>query len=246
MILAIIPGFLAGWLVIFFSDVLPHQRRLSQPECRQCNTVFAWQDYFTLHSCRQCHQRQPYRSYITLVVATLISIVLWLYSPPHLGYWPSLLILTYFGVVLIIDLEHRLILHPVSLVGIAIGLFTGILRNGLVLTLVGGLAGLIIMLSLYLLGMAFAKYRARRLGTDDNEEALGFGDVALSTVVGLMVGWPQITTALVIAIVAGGLVSLVVIIVLSMLRRFESMNVFIAYGPYLILGATLLLFLTNT
>ncbi|MRR32837.1 hypothetical protein EG834_21460, partial [bacterium] len=62
--------------------------------------------------------------------------------------------------------------------------------------LLGGLAGFTIMFVFYLLGVAFAKARARRmraagLETDD-EEALGAGDVILSTVLGLFLGWPLI------------------------------------------------------
>ena len=57
-----------------------------------------------------------------------------------------------------------------------------------------------------------------------------------------MLGWPQIYQALLIAILAGGLISLLVMLTLLAMRRFESMNVFTAYGPYLIIGATLLIF----
>jgi hypothetical protein len=57
-----------------------------------------------------------------------------------------------------------------------------------------------------------------------------------------MVGWPDVTKALLIAILAGGVISLLVIIILVALRRYQSMNVFTAYGPYLLLGAAILLF----
>lgn len=172
----------------------------------------------------------------------LISTVVWINPPAQLNYWIGLLVLTYFGVVVVIDLEHRLILHIVSLAGAVIGLIAGISRNGLINTLVGGLAGLVIMFIFYLFGVLFARYRARKLGVDDGEEALGFGDVTLSGVLGLMLGWPYIINGLVIGILAGGIVSLVIIIILVLARRYQSMSVFTAYAPYLVLGATLLLF----
>lgn len=242
IIVAIFIGLLAGCLVNYLSDVLPTQRKLARPICNSCGAAFRWQDYFLLRSCTECKQRRSWRTSIVLIAAILISTTVLFIAPPKLGYWISLLVLTYFGVVLVIDLEHRLILHPVSLVGTIIALLAGYLNHGLVSTLVGGLVGLIIMLIFYGFGMVFARYRARKLGVDDDEEALGFGDVILSGVLGLMLGWPQIYQALVIAILAGGLISLVVILTLSAMRRFESMNVFTAYGPYLILGATLLIF----
>lgn len=242
IIVAIVAGFIAGWLVNYLSDVLPTERKLSHPHCSECEVALGWQDYLLMRACKNCNHKRSWRTLAVLVVAIVLSIVIRFNYPPKLGYWLSLLILTYFGVVFVIDLEHRLILHPVSIVGTVIALVAGILNNRLISTMVGGLAGLIIMFAFYLFGMLFARYRARKLGVDDGEEALGFGDVILSGVLGLMLGWPQIYQALLIAIIAGGLISFVVILVLLAMRRFESMNVFTAYGPYLILGATLLIF----
>jgi leader peptidase (prepilin peptidase)/N-methyltransferase len=195
-----------------------------------------------VRACQSCKHTRSWRTTIVLLAAIAVSAAVWINTPPKLGYWISLLLLTYFGVVLVIDLEHRLILHIVSLAGAVIGLIVGILSNGPVNTLVGGFAGLGMMLVFYLLGMLFARYRARKLGVDDGEEALGFGDVLLAGVIGLMLGWPQVFYALMIAILVGGLVSFLVILVLSAMRRFQSMNVFTSYGPYLVLGAVLLIF----
>jgi leader peptidase (prepilin peptidase)/N-methyltransferase len=242
ILLAIIAGFIVGWLINYFSDVLPIQRKLSQPHCVHCEANFGWQDYFLLRPCHSCHHKRSLRTFIVLFSAMIIAVILWFNYPPKLGYWLSLVVITYFGVVLIIDLEHRLILHPVSLVGAGIALVVGVLSNDWISTVIGGVVGLIVMLIFYLFGMLFARYRARKLGVDDGEEALGFGDVVLTGVLGLMLGWPQIYQALLIAILAGGLISLLLILILSALRRFESMNVFTAYGPYLILGAVLLIF----
>ena len=150
--------------------------------------------------------------------------------------------LTYFGVVVVIDLEHRLILHPVSIVGAILGLVVGTMAHGITATLLGGLAGLVIMGFLYFIGALFAKYRARKLGKDDEEEALGFGDVILAGILGLMLGWPFIWFGLLLGILAGGLISLIIIAYLLVSKKYQTMSFFIAYGPYLILGATLVMF----
>ncbi len=242
LLIAIILGLMAGWLVNYLSDVLPTQRSLSRPVCVHCGASVRWQDYFLLRPCHECKKPRSRRTYIVMVAGPIISAILWINPPVQLNYWISLLIITYFGVVLVIDLEHRLILHTVSIVGAVIGLAAGMISHGLVNTLVGGLAGLLIMLSFYLFGMLFARYRARKLGVDDGEEALGFGDVTLSAVIGLLLGWPQIVNALLIGILAGGVISLLIILILVAARRYQSMNVFTAYAPYLLLGATLILF----
>jgi prepilin signal peptidase PulO-like enzyme (type II secretory pathway) len=159
-----------------------------------------------------------------------------------MGYWLGFLVLTFFGVVVVIDIEHRLILHVVSLAGALLGILTGTVRYNFATALVGGLAGLGVMLIFYWFGILFARYRARKLGHDDGEEALGFGDVTISAVIGLMLGWPLILYGLMIGILAGGLISLVLVIFLIATRRYESMTVFTAYGPYLVLGAIILLY----
>ena len=242
LILAVLVGLAAGWLVNYLSDVLPVLRKLTRPACIHCGKSFGWQDYLLLRACRECKQPRSWRTTIVLAAGPILAVLLQISPPAKLGSWLGLLVLTYFGVVMVIDLEHRLIMHIVSLAGAAIGLLVGIVANGPVKTLLGGLGGLAIMLVFYFFGILFARYRARKLGVNDDEEALGFGDVTLSAVIGLMLGWPLITTGLVIGILAGGLVSLVLVIVLVLSRRFESMNVFTAYGPYLVLGAALIMF----
>lgn len=238
----IILGFLAGWLINYLADVLPTQHKIARPVCDSCGNVRTWQDYFLLRACGSCEQKRSLRTAIVLIVMMIVSAAASQYAPEYLGYWVSLLVLTYFGVIFVIDVEHRLILHITSLVGVAIGLIVGIMSNGWLSTLVGGAAGWIIMLGLYYFGTLFARYRARKMGHDDGEEALGFGDVILSGVIGLMVGWPDITSALFVAILAGGVINFIIIIILVSTRRFQSMNIFTAYGPYLVIGAVILIF----
>src|SRR5690242_6833444 len=122
LIIAILLGVVAGWLVNYLSDVLPTQRRLSRPVCNHFGTVFHWQDYFILRTCPECKQARSWRTYIVFIAAIMLSAALWVNPAPQLGYWFSLLVLTYFGVVFVIDVEYRLILHMVSIVGAVIGL----------------------------------------------------------------------------------------------------------------------------
>jgi len=148
--------------------------------------------------------------------------------------------------VVVIDLEHHLILNMVTRTGAVLGLVTGTVRTDFFTALVGGAAGLLIMLLFYWFGTLFARYRARKLGTDDGEEALGFGDVTLTAVLGLMLGWPFILFGIVIGVFAGGIISLVLVLFLVATRRYQAMTVFTAYGPYLVLGAALLICFPQT
>ena len=241
-IFAGILGFIAAWLVNYLSDVLPHRRSLGKPVCAHCQADMNWAAYLKFSKCSECGKPRSFRTFITLALGVIASELLWLYPPAKMGYWLGLLVLVYFGVVVIIDLEHHLILHTVSLFGAVLGLFTGIQLHGWQSTLIGGGVGLGVMLLFYLVGILFARYRARKLGSDDGEEALGFGDVTLSTVLGLMLGWPRVFAGLVFGVVAGGVVSLLLIVFLVLTKRYQSMTVFTAYGPYLVFGAFILLY----
>ena len=79
---------------------------------------------------------------------------------------------------------------------------------------------------------------------DDDEEALGGGDVFLAGVLGLMLGWPNIVLGLIYGVLVGGFVSLLAIIQLLIKRRYaeNTMMTFIPYGPSLILGAFYVLY----
>ena len=170
------------------------------------------------------------------------AIYILLAPPPKLGFWLGFLALLYFVLVTVIDMEHRLILHIVSAVGAVLGLAAGVLVHGLGLTLIGGFVGLAIMFGLYLLGMLFSRYRARKLGIQDDEEALGFGDVTLAGVLGLFLGWPLIWFGLLIGILVGGFASLAIMLGLMAAKRYQALNAFTAYGPFLILGTILLIY----
>ena len=164
------------------------------------------------------------------------------YTPPNkLGYWLGMVVLAYFGVVVLIDLEYRLIMHPVSIVGAVMGLVVGFLRVGWIRALVGGVVGFGIMWLLYLFGVLIIKVVNRRRGQSVNDVALGFGDVNLSGVLGLMLGWPVVVVGLVVAVLIGGLVSLIYILIMVITRKYHAFAA-LPYGPFLIIGAVLLIY----
>jgi leader peptidase (prepilin peptidase)/N-methyltransferase len=153
--------------------------------------------------------------------------------------------MVFFILVVVIDVEHRLILHPVSLVGVVIGGVIGSWMHGLVPTFVGGLVGFGLMYLLYKFGEVFTRVSSRLRGEPIDEVALGFGDVNLSGILGLLLGWPVILLGLILAILAGGLYSLFYLIFSAALGRYRSFEA-MPYAPYLILAAALLLYFPGT
>lgn len=248
LIIPVFAGWITGLLVNYLADVLPRTRTFSRPVCHRCGKELTTLDYVLFRPCSEGHHRSV-RTWATQLVGVIINIYIWIDAPEKLGYFPALFLTTYFMLVFIIDLENRLILHPTSIVGAVIGLITGILLHGVKATLLGGAAGLGIMLSLYFMGVLFTKFRARRMQAagqePDDEEALGAGDVILVTILGLILGWPLIWFGLLFGILLGGIVSLLLVVWLVASRQYgkNALMLFIPYGPYFIVSAYLIVFL---
>ena len=94
------------------------------------------------------------------------------------------------------------------------------------------------------LGEKLMRAVARRRGQPVDEVALGFGDVNLSGVLGLMLGWPVLFVGLYISVFIGGLFSLLYLVLMLVVRRYRIFTA-LPYGPYLVSGAFLILFFPN-
>jgi leader peptidase (prepilin peptidase)/N-methyltransferase len=247
LIIPLIIGWIAGYLVNYLADVLPRTRRFSQPGCLQCEAPFTLKNYLALGACKNGHARNI-RTWIVQIVITVLSVYTWINPSSKIGYFLGFILITYFGVVFVIDMEHRLILHPTSIFGSVLGLLIGWLKWGLLPTLLGGLGGLVIMLGFYYFGVLFTRIRSKRMQAKgqeiDDEEALGAGDVILVTIIGFLLGWPLIWFGLFFGILFGGMISVLIIIGLVVTRKYEanSLMLFIPYGPYFITSAFLILF----
>ncbi|HTP00417.1 MAG TPA: prepilin peptidase, partial [Anaerolineales bacterium] len=215
LVTPLILGWLCGWLVNYLADTLPRTRRLSHPACALCEHPYPWLTYLAFGACPDCGHRRGFRPWLVQVAMLSVSLYTWL-KPSGMGYWLGILLLTYFLLVLIIDLEHRLILHPTSIVGAFIALGIGLWLHGWKVTLLGGLGGFGIMFGLYYLGVLFSRWRARRMRARglpaDEEEALGQGDVILAGILGLVLGWPLIWFGLLLGILLGGVVGILLLL----------------------------------
>jgi len=236
---------LFGWalalLVNYLSDVLPFTRSLTLPVCPQCQHKYAMPDYLSLRKCPNCSSKRSIRTWIIQALIPLIFIWLTLRPPVRLPMWMSAVILGYFVVVAVIDYEHRAVLYEESIFGALIGLGAGYFAHGIVPTLLGGVAGFAIMLVLYYLGILFAKVFSRIRKQDYTDPGLGYGDVTLAGVLGLMLGWPGITAGLVVGILLAGLVSAIYLVVLVVTHRYTIFSS-IPYAPFLVIGSAILLF----
>jgi len=222
-------GLIGGLLVNYLADVLPIHRRLARPNWWPYQSASHLGKYFA-------------QSRVIFVLLSMLGLAAALYKNPidTWSIWELSIILLYFAAVIVIDIEHRLILHSLSLTGAVVLGAIGILRHGLLVTVMGGLAGFAILLGLYWLGGLFANWIAKRRGEPLEEIVLGFGDVNLAGVIGLLSGWPAVLGALFLGILLGGVYSLGHILVALARGRYRPFAA-LPYGPFLSLGAVLLI-----
>ncbi len=249
IIFPILLGLLAAWVVNYLADVMPESLRPGRPICPnpQCKTPFGWSDYLLLRKCSHCGHRRSVRTYVVIFLCLVSALYLWVSYPEKMGFALSLIALSYFYIVGIIDLEHRLILGPLSITGLLVAGLAGVLLHGWQRTLIGGAAGFGIMLVFYLFGKLFTFLRARRRGEDPKqaEEALGSGDVTLVTILGLFLGWPLIWFGLLVGALIAGIVSLIIVLVLMIGKKYkqQAFMVYIPLGPMFILSALVIIYL---
>jgi prepilin signal peptidase PulO-like enzyme (type II secretory pathway) len=246
--LLIIVNLLLGWIgaaaVNYLADILPTERKITSPKCEDCGEILGWKYYLLLRPCSNCDGIIRMRHRVVIVLLPILAGVLYFYPPENLGNFGGLFWLFYFCLVVIIDLEHRLILHPVSIAGAVLGALFGSINHGIWNTILGGAAGFGIMLVFYFLGELFVRILSRSRGTEIDEIALGFGDVNLAGVIGLLLGWPGVLAGILLAILLGGVVSGLILVIRMVQRRYQAFQA-LPYGPFLVLSAAALLYISS-
>lgn len=235
-------GYVSGVLVNFIVDSLYLKRKFVSEEFAEFIRGGGWIRYLSNPFSVSSAERK-YQIRVIVVEVIFIGLLLWLglARPDRVEIWWGLPVLIYFAVVIVMDIEFRIVMHPVSWAGAVLGLGVGLYLRGPVITLLGGVIGYGLMFLLYKLGEVFVKAINRRRGTTIDDVALGYGDVNMSGVVGLFLGWPPIFLGLLVAVISAGLVSVILIggaLVLKRYRAFAAMP----YAPFLALAALVMLF----
>jgi prepilin signal peptidase PulO-like enzyme (type II secretory pathway) len=221
-------GLSTGGVINLLADDLPARVRPRVPHCSRCSYVYGPGGWLALGrlilggSCPQCGLPTRRRA-ISVEIGTVVlfATLPWLITPTVnlviYSIYIAVLIL-----VIVIDLEHRLILHVVTFPTTAFALIGSFLLtdNSLLLAIAGAVAGFIFFYLAYLLG--------RRLF---GPGALGFGDVTLATMMGAMLGFQRIFFALILGILLAGIFGLI-----ALASRRASRRTYFPYGPFLATG----------
>lgn len=224
-------GLVVGSFLNVCVDRPPEKKSLMSPpsHCDSCQRRLAVVDLVPVFSylwlggkCRHCGARIPLRvPLVELATGTIFAVLFWRFGLA----WQFGLSAAYASVLLVlavIDLEKGLILniivYPTAAVALAVGFFIPEFS-----VYKGALGGAIGFAILFLVILIF-------------RGGMGWGDVKMAGLIGLMTGFPNVFPALFSGMVAGGVVAIILLLI-----RKKSRKDVIPFGPFLAIGSILAL-----
>ena len=227
-------GIVVGGVVNQLGSDLPRRGTPTRPHCPYCGRDRPWWQWLGVVAyvmrrpqCQPCGAPMRLRRPLVEVGLGVTYGYLWVLLGPSIellfyGLYSAILAL-----VLITDLEHRLILDAVTYPAVALGLLGSFFVPGVTWwsALIGGGIALIFFYLAALIGHVVF-----------GAGALGGGDVKLAAFIGVVTGYPLVIEAIVLAILIGALVSLILLI-----TGARSLSDYVPYGPFLVAGAVVTL-----
>ena len=241
--------FILGSIWGSFSNVcihrLPNNKSVSRGRsyCPSCKKQIRWYDNIPIFSyvflkakCRDCSAKINVK-YLLVELICALSFV-WFFYLFGLSLTTLLFFILsiFFIIIFFIDLKHFIIPNELTFPLMAIGLLKSFDPNlnqylfpNFLNSLIGGVAGYIII------WMIIFIYKRLR-----NKEGMGLGDAKLLSAIGFWFGWISIPFILFFS----SFIALVLAIP-SLINKSKNLSSQIPFGPYLILGCVLYLFLLD-
>jgi prepilin signal peptidase PulO-like enzyme (type II secretory pathway) len=265
VLISLILGFVAGVIVNLIADYLPWRRHYGLT----MTSPFASRDIVSvkpslLPHLDNGHLAPPYlwsglvsallrkqigksqyrnrRIFTEIGLAVAFALIAWRFSDraslPFLLFYAAAFLL-----IAIIDIEHRwvflLTIIPTAVIALVqTTYFPPIYQDD---SIKGGMYGLGILFALYILGIIFAQIVGVLTGKRIGRTVLGFGDVYIGGLGGLIIGFNALGFALFIMVMTGAAGALIL-----MLRKWHAGRyrkyAAIPYGPYILLGMAIMLY----
>lgn len=238
-ILCFIFGLFVGSFLNVLIDRIPRNESflVGRSHCEFCNHTLSARDLVPIFSfvflkgrCRYCKKFFGWKfPAIELITATSYFLVSFFTSQNTMTLLYSLIFTSAIIVIFFTDLWYGIIpdiiLFPISILTLV---YVYLFRQAEFLpNLLTGLICFSFFLGLYLI--------TRRRG-------IGFGDVKLSFLIGLLLGFPAVVTGLYAAFLTGAIVSLILVV----WGRKNFFGGSIPFGPFLILGMLIALLFSKT
>lgn len=220
---------------------LPNGMNLSKPasHCTTCDYTLKWYDNIPVLSylmlggkCRKCKERISPR----YMIVELVNAALWLLSvylfweKSHVYAFVSALVMSVLICIFFIDLEHMLIHNRFIVILGVLGIVAIFFDKYRHVMWYDHLIGAAVFGGLFLLIYYGAIWILKR-------EGMGFGDVKLALVAGLLLGWQRMLLAMLIASVSASIILLIIRRVKGDEREHEY-----PFGPFIAAGVAISLF----
>lgn len=222
---------------------LPRGKSLLTPpsHCPNCGIYIKWYDnipvlsFFLLGGkCRACKKPISWRYPLVEGVTALFFLLTFLYHHSLLFSFPLLigLIKTFLFVsilipVFFIDLEHQIIPDSLSYSLLVSGIILSGIQGFFFPSLEGAALGIVIFLVIFYLSIFFL-----------HQAGMGMGDVKIAAGIGAYLGWKMALLSFFLSFFLGALVAGI-----FLLFHLKGMKDKIPFGPFLVAGAILTLFL---
>ncbi len=209
--------------------------------CPACNKQIRWYDNIPLLSyiflkaeCRDCSTRIDIKYFIVELICALSFVLVFYLFGFSLTTLLFFILSIFFVIIFFIDLKHFVIPNQLTFPLMAIGFFKTFNPNlnqyffpNLIDSMIGGVVGYLII---WIIIFAYKKLRKK--------EGMGLGDAKLLSAIGFWFGWMSIPFILFFS----SFIALAYALP-SLLNKSKNMSSSIPYGPYLVLGCVLYLFL---
>jgi leader peptidase (prepilin peptidase)/N-methyltransferase len=239
IVVAAFLGMAIGSFLNVIIDRLPGGKSILFPasHCVSCQRHLVVKDLIPVFSylwlrgrCRYCQAPIPKRIlWVEIATGVLFAYLYW-----NFGLSAELAVAIFycclFLVLLVIDLEHGIIpnklVYPSLVIALVLSIFLS--QTGIVPGIKDAGIGFVIGLGLFLLIVLISR------------GGMGWGDVKMAALIGLVTGYPLVFVALFLAVVLGGLVA-GILLLFKLRKRKEG----IPFAPYLSLGAIITLLFGN-
>lgn len=186
-------------------------------------------DYFTARYSLRHKFYSRWRASLVVLVSALAFALLWLRYDLSAQFIIAAVYTFVFALVLVTDLEHRLIFNVVILPAILFAALASPLSNlGWKLSLLGGGSAFVIVFVIYISAELFARVRHLKIAGG----AFGQGDVKLATFMGIVVGFPAVFPAILYTILLGGVGAILFLAYQLIVYRRLALTAAIPYGPF--------------
>lgn len=231
---AFLGGLLIGGLVNQLGSDLAARRDLTRPHCPYCGRDRPVWQWLSLPSYLIGRAQCPSCGAPIGLLHPLIEIglgvtysYLWIQFGPSVKLPFYLLYATIFALILVTDIERRLILNVVTYPAMVLAIIASLILPDMTLkhALMGGAIGMSFFLLSALVGHAVF-----------GPGAMGGGDVKLAAFVGLITGFPLVIEAIVLTILIGAAISLLLLI-----TGARGLRDYVPYGPFLVAGGMITL-----